>query len=128
MAHSLKGLYGDRVIGVPLDVTQGASVAAAFEKTVAALRRNRHPHHQRRPGARVSLMEMDLEAFRALERVNVEGTLLLLAQAGKIFRLQNIGGDIVLVSTKNVFAPGAGFGAYSATKAAAHQLCRIAKP
>ena len=69
---------------------------------------------------------MDIEAFRELERVNVEGTLLLLAQAGKLFRLQNIGGDIVLVSTKNVFAPGAGFGAYSATKAAAHQLCRIA--
>jgi NAD(P)-dependent dehydrogenase (short-subunit alcohol dehydrogenase family) len=37
-----------------------------------------------------------------------------------------MGGDIVLVSTKNVFAPGAGFGAYSATKAAAHQLARIA--
>jgi len=32
----------------------------------------------------------------------------------------------VLVSTKNVFAPGANFGAYSATKAAAHQLARIA--
>src|SRR6185436_9446702 len=29
-------------------------------------------------------------------------------------------------STKNVFAPGAKFGAYSATKAAAHQLARIA--
>ena len=34
--------------------------------------------------------------------------------------------DIVLVSTKNVFAPGARFGAYSATKAASHQLARIA--
>jgi NAD(P)-dependent dehydrogenase (short-subunit alcohol dehydrogenase family) len=33
---------------------------------------------------------------------------------------------VVLISTKNVFAPGAGFGAYSATKAAAHQLARIA--
>ena len=32
----------------------------------------------------------------------------------------------MLVSTKNVFAPGARFGAYSATKAAAHQLARIA--
>ena len=69
---------------------------------------------------------MDLDAFRKLERVNVEGTLLLLAQAGKLFKLQNTGGDVVLVSTKNVFAPGAKFGAYSATKAAAHQLCRIA--
>jgi NAD(P)-dependent dehydrogenase (short-subunit alcohol dehydrogenase family) len=33
---------------------------------------------------------------------------------------------VVLISTKNVFAPGPGFGAYSATKAAAHQLARIA--
>jgi NAD(P)-dependent dehydrogenase (short-subunit alcohol dehydrogenase family) len=31
-----------------------------------------------------------------------------------------------MISTKNVFAPGAKFGAYSATKAAAHQLARIA--
>ena len=58
--------------------------------------------------------------------MNVEGTLLVLAEAARHFRLQATGGDIVLVSTKNVFAPGAGFGAYSATKAAAHQLARIA--
>ena len=69
---------------------------------------------------------MDLEAFRRLERVNVEGTLLVLAESARQFRAQGTGGDIVLVSTKNVFAPGAKFGAYSATKAAAHQLARIA--
>jgi NAD(P)-dependent dehydrogenase (short-subunit alcohol dehydrogenase family) len=40
--------------------------------------------------------------------------------------VQRTGGDIVMVSTKNVFAPGARFGAYSATKSAAHQLARIA--
>ena len=107
-------------------MTDGASVAAAFEKTIetfggidivvinAGL-------------AHVSpLAGMNIDAFRTLERVNVEGTLLLLSQAGKLFALQNTGGDVVLVSTKNVFAPGANFGAYSATKAAAHQLCRIA--
>ncbi|MBA4422471.1 MAG: bifunctional aldolase/short-chain dehydrogenase [Syntrophus sp. (in: bacteria)] len=126
MVHTLKGVYGDRVLGVPLDVTESASVSAAFEKTVAAfggidiLVINAGLAHVS------SLTEMDLEAFRKLERVNVEGTLLLLARAGELFRQQNIGGDIVLVSTKNVFAPGAKFGAYSATKAAAHQLCRIA--
>ncbi len=43
-----------------------------------------------------------------------------------MFRRQRTRGDIVLVSTKNVFAPGATFGAYSSTKAAAHQLARIA--
>ena len=73
-----------------------------------------------------SLAEMDLEVFRSLERVNIEGTLLLLSKAARHFELQGTGGDVVLVSTKNVFAPGAGFGAYSATKAASHQLARIA--
>jgi rhamnose utilization protein RhaD (predicted bifunctional aldolase and dehydrogenase)/NAD(P)-dependent dehydrogenase (short-subunit alcohol dehydrogenase family) len=126
MVKVLEGSYPGRVIGVALDVTDGASVAAAFEKTVetfggvdivivnAGL-------------AHVSpLADMELEAFRKLERVNVEGTLLLLAAAGRLFRTQNLGGDIVLVSTKNVFAPGATFGAYSATKAGSHQLARIA--
>ena len=123
---ALKALHGDRVIGLPLDVTDGASVSAAFEKTaevfggVDIVVINAGLAH-------VSpLTEMDIDAFRKLERVNIEGTLLLLSQAGKLLGLQNTGGDIVLVSTKNVFAPGAKFGAYSATKAAAHQLCRIA--
>ena len=128
MVHALQDIYGDRVLGVPLDVTETESISEAFEKIVAAfggidiLVINAGLAH-------VSpLTGMDLEAFRKLERVNVEGTLLLLAQAGKLFRLQNIGGDIVLISTKNVFAPGAKFGAYSATKAAAHQLCRDRQP
>lgn len=69
---------------------------------------------------------MEIESFKKLERVNVEGTLNCLAETGRHLRLQGMGGDVVLISTKNVFSPGAGFGAYSATKAAAHQLCRIA--
>jgi rhamnose utilization protein RhaD (predicted bifunctional aldolase and dehydrogenase)/NAD(P)-dependent dehydrogenase (short-subunit alcohol dehydrogenase family) len=126
MVLALKGIYKDRVVGVPLDVTDGASVSGAFESVFAAFGGidivviNAGLAHVS------ALTEMDLEAFRRLERVNVEGTLLLLAQAGKCFKMQNTGGDIVLVSTKNVFAPGAKFGAYSATKAAAHQLCRVA--
>jgi NAD(P)-dependent dehydrogenase (short-subunit alcohol dehydrogenase family) len=72
------------------------------------------------------LDEMDIEQFRKLMRVNVDGTLLLLQEAARHFKRQATGGDIVLISTKNVFAPGARFGAYSASKAAAHQLGRIA--
>ncbi len=69
---------------------------------------------------------MELGAFRRLEAVNVEGTLLALREAARLLERQGTGGDIVLVSSKNVFSPGAGFGAYSATKAASHQLARIA--
>src|SRR5207253_7208853 len=56
----------------------------------------------------------------------VVGALLVSAAAACHQELQGPGGAIVLVSTKTVFAPGAKFGAYSATKAAAHQLARIA--
>ena len=73
------------------------------------------------------LAEMRIDAFRKLERVNVEGTLNDLAEAARHFKTQNTGGDIVLVSTKNVFAPGAKFGAYSATKAAAQSDAAPAK-
>jgi NAD(P)-dependent dehydrogenase (short-subunit alcohol dehydrogenase family) len=73
-----------------------------------------------------SIAGMDADAFRRLERVNVEGTLNIFSEAARHFKTQGTGGDIVFVSTKNVFAPGAKFGAYSATKAAAHQLARVA--
>ena len=69
---------------------------------------------------------MDFEAFKRLERVNTDGTLLTIRETARLFTRQNCGGDIVLISTKNVFSPGASFGAYSATKAASHQIARIA--
>ena len=126
VVEELRERFGDRIIGVPLDVTDARSVAGAF---AAACRRwggidlvivNAGLAHV------AALGDMELEAFRRLERVNVEGTLLVIGEAARHFKLQATGGDIVLVSTKNVFAPGAKFGAYSATKAAAHQLARIA--
>jgi NAD(P)-dependent dehydrogenase (short-subunit alcohol dehydrogenase family) len=43
-----------------------------------------------------------------------------------ILKRQHTGGSIVINSSKNVFAPGAAFGAYSASKAGAHQLGKIA--
>ena len=122
----LEAAYKHQVLKVEMDVTESSSVQRGFEEVI------------RRWGgvdlvvvnagvAMVSpLLEMDLDRFRHLEKVNVEGTLLVLREAARIFQMQKTGGDVVLISTKNVFAPGAKFGAYSATKAAAHQLARIA--
>ena len=117
---------GARTVGVPMDVTDPASVARAFAQIIAHWGGVDIVVLNAGIALACPLIEMDLEAFRRLERVNVEGTLLVLAEAGRQFARQNLGGDVVLISTKNVFAPGAGFGAYSATKAAAHQLARIA--
>jgi len=74
----------------------------------------------------LKLEDMDLAGFRRVLEVNLIGTMSLLHEAGHIFRRQGLGGNVVLISSKNVFAPGARFGAYSASKAGEHQLARIA--
>jgi rhamnose utilization protein RhaD (predicted bifunctional aldolase and dehydrogenase)/NAD(P)-dependent dehydrogenase (short-subunit alcohol dehydrogenase family) len=126
LALELGALFGPRILGLPLDVTDPASVAQAF--AAVSSRWGGVDLVVVNAGVALvsSLEEMSLEAFRKLETVNTEGTLLILGAAGRHFRTQGTGGDIVLISTKNVFAPGAMFGAYSATKSASHQLARIA--
>jgi rhamnose utilization protein RhaD (predicted bifunctional aldolase and dehydrogenase)/NAD(P)-dependent dehydrogenase (short-subunit alcohol dehydrogenase family) len=126
LATELKRSFGDRVVGIPLDVTDAASVARGFQAIVKMWGGVDLVVINAGRALVSSLEEMNLEGFRQLEQVNTEGALLILLEAGRHFRYQGTGGDIVLVSTKNVFAPGASFGAYSATKAAAHQLARIA--
>jgi NAD(P)-dependent dehydrogenase (short-subunit alcohol dehydrogenase family) len=122
----LKQTAGERVIGVPIDVTDKESVVRGFETVI-----------QTWGGIDIVvvnagiplvsyLKDIDLDAFRELEKVNVEGALLTLREIAHHFILQGTGGDVIIVSTKNVPSPGAGFGAYSATKAACHQLGRIA--
>jgi rhamnose utilization protein RhaD (predicted bifunctional aldolase and dehydrogenase)/NAD(P)-dependent dehydrogenase (short-subunit alcohol dehydrogenase family) len=118
--------FGDRIMSVVSDVTRPESVASAFDHVVSAWGGLDFVIVNAGVALVASLAEMKLEEFRRLERVNTEGTLIVLSESARFLEKQGIGGDIVLVSTKNVFAPGARFGAYSATKAASHQLARIA--
>jgi rhamnose utilization protein RhaD (predicted bifunctional aldolase and dehydrogenase)/NAD(P)-dependent dehydrogenase (short-subunit alcohol dehydrogenase family) len=126
LVTTLRAEFGESIIGLPLDVTDPGSVAEAFAGVVQTwggvdlVIPNAGVAHV------AQLIDLSLEKYRKLEQVNVEGTLLLLAEAARHFKRQGTGGDVVLISTKNVFAPGAGFGGYSSTKAAAHQLARIA--
>ncbi|MEE8349248.1 MAG: bifunctional aldolase/short-chain dehydrogenase [Acidobacteriota bacterium] len=126
LAEELRSEFGERVLGVPLDVTDPVSISAAFSRIISMWGGVDLVLINAGMALVASLSEMDLDEFRRIERVNVEGTLLLLAEAARHMKLQGTGGDVVLISSKNVFAPGAQFGAYSATKAAAHQLARIA--
>ena len=126
LARELDPASPGRIISVVMDVTDAASVASGFDAAVQAWGGVDIVVVNAGIAMVAPLVELDMEAFRRLERVNVEGTLLTLAEAGRRLCRQATGGDMILVSTKNVFAPGAQFGAYSATKAAAHQLARIA--
>jgi len=122
----LKLRGGDRVIGVAIDVTDKKSVNEGFENVVQAWGGIDIVVVNAGIPLVANLKDIDLDAFRKLEKVNIEGALLTLTEAARLFILQGTGGDIIVISTKNVPAPGAGFGAYSATKAACHQLGRIA--
>jgi rhamnulose-1-phosphate aldolase/alcohol dehydrogenase len=66
------------------------------------------------------------EAWRRSLDVNLTGQFLLTARVWRVMAEQGIGGSLVYVSSKNAFAPGAGFGAYSVAKAGLVQLMRIA--
>ncbi len=73
-----------------------------------------------------SLADMDPERFQHVLDVNATSTMFVLQQAARVMRAQGTGGSVVLQASKNVFAPGKSFGAYSASKAAALQLLRVA--
>jgi rhamnose utilization protein RhaD (predicted bifunctional aldolase and dehydrogenase) len=76
LAGELEQRFGPRVLGVPMDVTDPESVATGFSEVVAtwggidAVVANAGVAHVAR------LSELSLDAFRRLEHVNVEGTLL----------------------------------------------------
>ena len=125
-AKDLDVLAPGKSIGLPMDVTSVDSVAQAIDQVFAKYDRLDIVVHNAGIAHVSKIVDMDLAKFQLLEKVNVDGTLIVLAQAGKRLIKQGKGGDIVIMSTKNVPSPSAGFSAYSATKAASHQLGRIA--
>ena len=125
-AKDLDTIAPGQSIGVPLDVTDTESTREAFSAAFDKYGRLDIVIHNAGIAHVSKIVDMDVEKFQLLERVNVDGTLIVLAEAGRRLIEQDKGGDIVLMSTKNVPSPSAGFGAYSCTKAACHQLGRIA--
>ena len=57
--------------------------------------------------------------------VNATGHFLVCREAMRVFKQQDLGGNITVIATKNILAPGKDFGAYSASKAAQAQLARV---
>ena len=110
---------------VRMDVTSEASVRKAFDEAVRAyggldILVSNAGIAKSSPVDRLSLPDWD----RSIA-VNATGHFLVCREAVHIFKEQGLGGNIVVVATKNVLAPGKDFGAYSASKAAQAQLSRI---
>lgn len=77
-------------------------------------------------GVTGTLEELTLEQWERAQRINLTSGFLLTREALKVLREQDRGGSLVYVASKNAFGPGAGFGAYSVSKAGMVQLMRIA--
>ncbi len=125
-AKDIDQLTPGKSTGIAMDVTDTESVKNAFEAVFDKYGKLDIVIHNAGIAHVSKIVDMDIKKFQKLENVNVDGTLIVLAEAGRKLIEQGKGGDIVIMSTKNVPSPSAGFGAYSATKAASHQLGRIA--
>ncbi len=77
-------------------------------------------------GPSTPLTELDGDDWRRVMAVNVDSVQWLFGRVGPLLAVSPIGGRVVVVGSKNVPAPGAGAAAYSASKAALQQLCRVA--
>ncbi len=127
-AHDiLTDRYGkDQVEAIAFDVTDYQAVTRAFDDI--SLRFGGLDLVVPNAGVAhvASIEDLDPGKFDAVLAVNLGGTFNVIKAAIPIFKRQATGGNVVIISSKNVFDPGASFGAYSASKAAAHQIGKIA--
>lgn len=111
---------------IPFDVTNFQSVATAY----AEISRRLGGLDIVVPNAGIAhvaaIEDLDPRKLDQVIAVNLKGTFNTIKAAIPVFKRQDTGGNVVVISSKNVFDPGAAFGAYSAAKAGAHQIARIA--
>ncbi|HET7436055.1 MAG TPA: SDR family oxidoreductase, partial [Thermoanaerobaculia bacterium] len=126
VAQSIIAKHGlRRAFAMRLDVSSEEDVARAFDETVRAY-----------GGVDVVVSNAGISSFGSLDvletrdwdrafAVNARGHFLVARAALRIMKQQGRGGSMVFNASKNVTAPGKEFGAYSVSKAAEAQLCKI---
>jgi len=77
-------------------------------------------------GVSGTLEELDIDKWNQGLAINLTSAFLLTKYTMAALRTQGMGGSLVYIASKNAFAPGAGFGGYSVSKAGMIQLMRIA--
>jgi NAD(P)-dependent dehydrogenase (short-subunit alcohol dehydrogenase family) len=112
-------------VALEMDVAQEHSVRKAFQQAVLAYGGLDLLVSNAGVARSAPVDQLSLTDWETSLAVNATGHFLVCREAMRIFKEQGIGGNIVVVATKNVLAPGKDFGAYSASKAAQAQLSRI---
>lgn len=112
-------------IGVRCDVTDEASVRAAFDAAASAFGGIDIVVSNAGIAVASAIADLQLADWERSFAVNARGHFLVSREAVRVLREQGTGGAIVFNATKNVTSPGRDFAAYSAAKAAEAQLARI---
>ncbi|MBI2935927.1 MAG: bifunctional aldolase/short-chain dehydrogenase [Chloroflexi bacterium] len=114
-------------LGITGDVTNEGYVVEALERSVRAfggldmlvLNAGIFP-----PTRQIEALSTD--EWRKVMQVNLDANLSLMRECHPLLKLSPKRGRVVIIGSKNVPAPGPGAAAYSASKAALHQLARVA--
>ena len=122
-----KVFAGDDWVGVEADVTKAEEVDAAIKigverfggLDIAVVAAGIFGNSE-------SIEDLDSKEWRRVMSVNVDSVQLLFGRIGPLLALSPVGGRVAVIGSKNVPAPGKGAAAYSASKAALQQLCRVA--
>jgi len=112
-------------VAIPMDIRDESSVRKAFSKAVLTYGGLDILVSNAGVARSAPVERLRVEDWNESFAVNATGHFLVCREAIRIFKSQGLGGNIVVVATKNVLAPGKGFGAYSASKAAQTQLARV---
>jgi rhamnulose-1-phosphate aldolase/alcohol dehydrogenase len=113
-------------LSLTLDLCDGEAVSRAIRRTVETFGGFDALVSNAGIAAAGALTELDPDLWRRSLEVNATSHFLITAEVMKALQTQGRGGSLVYIASKNAFSPGAGFGAYSAAKAAQLQLARIA--
>ncbi len=116
----------NRLLAVRMDVTDEQSVSEGYDDIV----RTFGGVDVIVPNAGIAhvspIESLDVDQFRRVMDINATGYLTFMQAGIRILKQQGLGGSIIINASKNVFGPGKDFGAYSASKAAGHQLGKVA--
>ncbi|MCZ6781528.1 MAG: SDR family oxidoreductase [Nitrospirae bacterium] len=126
LSNELNNESGEaNTVAIPMNVSRAPSVMDGFRKAVLAY-----------GGLDILVSDAGIvrsapvglltdEDWRQSFAVNATGHFLVCREAIRIFKNQGLGGNVVVVASKNALAPGKHFGPYSASKAAQAQLSRV---
>jgi len=119
------GENGPRVVWSAGDISEAATVERAFEAAVDAYGGIDIVVSNAGIARPAPVEELSEEDWDRSFAVNARAHFLVARAAMKLLRAQGLGGSIVFNASKNVLAPGKGFAAYSAAKAAEAQLAKV---